>query len=80
MSATENAIEQAIAAHAEAEGWKGITTGWMVLAATVDHNGEDEISGVAQILPGGAMNWPMALGLVEATRVQLHDQFRNGQP
>lgn len=80
MSATENAIDEAIAAHAEAEGWLGIRTGWVVLVATVDHAGEHTASGVATIYQGGDMQWPMALGIVEAARIRMHCSYAQGEP
>lgn len=80
VSGTENAVEAAIAAHAQAEGWTGVTVGWVVLVATVDHDGEDETSGIATIYPGGSMQWPLALGIVEAARSRMHAQFVAGEP
>jgi hypothetical protein len=80
MSATENAIDEAIAAHAEAEGWTGVTTGWIVIAATVDHDGESETSGIITIYPGGSLNWPLALGIVEAARIKMHTDYAAGEP
>lgn len=80
MSATENAIDGAIAAHAKAEGWHGITTGWIVLVATVDHDGDSTTSGVATIYQGGDMQWPLALGIVEAARIKMHASYSHGEP
>lgn len=80
VGATENAIDQAITAHAEVEGWTGIITGWVVLAATVDHDGEDERSGIGVIYPGGNLPWPFALGIVEAARAKLQHDFVNDDP
>ena len=79
MSATENAIDEAITAHAVAEGWTGVITGWVVLASTVDHDGDDEVSGIAQIYPGGSMSWIQALGILEAARIRMHEQFRRDE-
>jgi hypothetical protein len=80
MSSTENAIDEAITAHAKAEGWTGVNVGWVVLVASVDHDGDDETSGIATIYPGGSMPWPLALGIVEAARTRMHAQFVAGQP
>ena len=80
MSATENAIDEAIAAHAKAGGWTGITVGWVVLVAQVIPDGDEEASGVCTIYPGGSMPWPMALGIVEAARIKLHADYANGEP
>lgn len=80
MSATENAIDEAITAHANASGWTGVITGWVVLAATMEHDGENTVSGVASIYPGGDMPWPLALGLVEAARIKLHSDYARGEP
>ncbi len=77
---TENAIDDAIRAHAEAEGWPGVITGWVVLAATIEHDGTDEQSGIAKIYPGGSMPWPTALGIVEAARITMHADFARGEP
>lgn len=76
MSATENAIDDAIRAHFVANEYPEIITGWAVLVATtgVDDDGE-EISGVNLIYPGGSMSWPMALGIIEAGRIRMHSQF-----
>lgn len=79
MGATENAIDEAITAHAKAEGETGVVTGWVVIASIVDHNGDDETSGVHIIYPGGSMPWPQALGIVEAGRIRMHDNFRRGE-
>lgn len=78
MSATENAIDEAIGAHADAEGWLGIRAGWVVLVATLDDDGEGEISGICTIYPGGSMSWPMALGILEAGRLRMHQSFMAG--
>jgi hypothetical protein len=75
VSATQNAIDEAIAAHAAAEGWTGITTGWIVLVSTAGHDGEDETSGFKAVYPHGGMPWPHALGLIEAARITLHRAF-----
>jgi hypothetical protein len=75
MSATENAIEQAVTEHAKAEKWPGVIAGWVVLVALVDHDSADESSGVATIYPGGDMPWHSALGIVEAGRARMHQQF-----
>lgn len=80
MSATENAIDEAITAHAKAQGESGVVTGWVAIAAIVDHDGDDEVSGVRIIYPGGSMPWPQALGIVEAGRIRMHDQYRRGEP
>lgn len=80
MGATENAIDEAIAAHAVAEGWAGVITGWVVLVSSVDHDGEDDRSGISTIYSGGSMQWPLALGIVEAARAQLHRDFLAGDP
>lgn len=80
VSATENAIEEAISAHCAAEGWTGVNVGWLVIVATVDHDGEDDTSGIATIYPGGNMQWPLALGIVEAARVRMHQQFLSEDP
>jgi hypothetical protein len=80
VSATENAIDEAIAAHAQAEGWTGVTTGWIVLVATMEHDGESERSGLCAIYPGGTMPWPMALGIIEAARIKMHTDYANGEP
>lgn len=79
MSATEDAIDEAITAHMQAEEWTGVVTGWIVLVATVDHDGEDECSGVCRIHSGGSMQWPMALGLIEAARAKMHADFVAGE-
>ena len=78
MSAEENAIDEAIGAYADAEGWTGIRMGWIVLVATLDHDGEDEISGICTIYQGGSMPWPMALGIIEAGRLRMHSSFNQG--
>ncbi|MET7395605.1 hypothetical protein ABZS66_19155 [Dactylosporangium sp. NPDC005572] len=80
MSATENAIDEAIAAHAKAEGWTGVTAGWIVLVATVDHDGDNTASGVATIYQGGDMQWPLAIGIVEAARIKMHADYARGEP
>ena len=79
MSATENAIDEAIAAHTHAEGCTGITVGWVVLVAQVVPDGDDDASGVCTIYPGGSMAWPMALGIVEAARIKLHSDYAAGE-
>jgi hypothetical protein len=78
MSATENAIDEAITAHLQAEQEAGVITGWVAIVAITDHSGEDEESGVITVYPGGSMGWPMALGIVEAGRIRLHSQFAQG--
>ena len=80
MSATENAIDEAITAHGQSEGWTGVITGWMVLVSTVDHDGEDDRSGIVTIYPGGTLPWPQALGLIEMARIKLHSDFAAGEP
>lgn len=80
MSSTENAIDEAITAHCQAEGWTGVRVGWVLLVATVDHDGEDERSGVTTVYPGGSMQWPLALGIVEAARIRMHTDFANDEP
>lgn len=80
MSSTENAIDEAITAHAQAEGWTGVNVGWVVLVAVVDHDGDDETSGISTIYPGGSMQWPLALGIVEAGRARMHQQYLAGEP
>jgi len=78
MASTENAIDDAITAHAQAEEWTGVITGWVVIASVVDHDGNGEASGVALIYPGGSMPWPQALGIVEAGRLRMRQSFLNG--
>jgi hypothetical protein len=80
VSATENAIDDAITAHAKAEGETGVVTGWVAIASVVEHDGEDERSGIVLIYPGGSMPWPQALGIVEAGRIRMQDLFRQGEP
>ena len=80
MASTENAIDDAITAHAQAEEWTGVVTGWVVIASVVDHDGTDEASGVMLIYPGGSMPWPQALGIIEAGRLRMHAQFIQGDP
>lgn len=80
MGASENAIDDAIRAHVEADAPTELITGWVVLVATssVDAAGE-EISGVHAVYPGGSMPWPMALGIVEMGRLRLHASFNDGE-
>lgn len=80
MASTENAIDEAIAAHVKAKGETGVLTGWVAVATIVSHDGDDERSGIHLIYPGGSMPWPQALGTIEAARIQLHDNFRQGEP
>lgn len=81
MSATENAIDDAIRAHLEAEAPEQLITGWVVLVATSSFDDEGhEVSGVHAIYPGGSMPWPMALGIVEMGRLRLHGAFIDGEP
>jgi hypothetical protein len=80
VSSTENAIDEAITAHCQAEGWTGVQVGWVALVATVDHDGEDERSGIITIYPGGSMQWPLALGIVEAARIRMHSAFAAEEP
>ena len=79
MGTTEKVIDDAITAHMANEGPAGVVTGWMVIVGTIDHDGEDERSGVWTIYPGGSMQWPMALGLLEAARIRLHAAFAEGE-
>jgi hypothetical protein len=79
MSHTENAIDKAVTDHARSEDWPGLVAGWVVLVALVDHDGEDGTSGVATIYPGGEMPWHSALGIVEAARTRMHQQFLTGR-
>jgi hypothetical protein len=80
MSSAENGIDEAIAAYCQSEGWTGVTVGWVALVATIDHDGEDERSGISIIYPGGSMQWPLALGIVEAARIRMHSQFAADEP
>jgi hypothetical protein len=80
VSATEDVIDDAITAYMRARGWAGVVTGWVVLAAAVDHDGDDERSGVVMIYPNGSMPWHTALGIVEAGRIQIHAAFASGEP
>lgn len=78
MSATEDAIDNAITAHAKALDYRGVLAGWVVLAAVVDHDGEDVVSGIVTIYPGGEQPWHTALGIVEAGRLHMQRQYLTG--
>lgn len=76
MSATEDAIDEAITAHARADGYTGAIAGWIVIAPTIDYDADgDEISGLITIYPRGSMPWHSALGIVEAARIRMHHQY-----
>jgi hypothetical protein len=79
VSATENAIDDAIRAHLDAEGETGVVAGWVTLVAIVDHDDGDNTSGLHTIYPGGDMPWPMALGIVEMGRLRLQAGFTAGR-
>jgi hypothetical protein len=71
--ATEAAIEAAIVAHTAEDHPGAVVTGWIVLAATISTDGDgDEISGVDVVLPGAALPWTHALGIIEAARIRMH--------
>lgn len=72
---TENAIDDAVRAHSEAEGWPGVVTGWITIVATTQYLDGEEGSGVRTVFPGGGISWPMTLGMVEAARIVLHKKF-----
>ena len=72
------ALDQAIHDLAVAEEWTGVITGWVVLASFVDVDDGAEGSGVAIALPDGTLPWPHALGIVEAGRLRMHQQYLNG--
>lgn len=74
MSTTENAIDDAIRAHCAAEGWRGVISGWIVIATTAGYEGENETSGVRTVTPDG-MGWIMMLGSIEAARIALHKKW-----
>lgn len=80
MSATEDAIDEAITAHIRAEGYTGAVAGWIVLAPTVDFDGDEQVSGMITIYPAGSMPWHSALGIVEAARIRMHYQYGQGEP
>jgi hypothetical protein len=75
--ATEDAIDEAVLAHARAEHPGLVVTGWIVIASTLSHDGTDTSSGVAMIYPGGSMPWTTALGLIEAARLRAHHDFNS---
>ena len=80
MSATEDAIDDAIMAHVRAEGYTGAVAGWIVIAPTVDYEGDEQVSGLITVYPGGSMPWHSALGIVEAARLRMQQQFAAGEP
>jgi hypothetical protein len=72
----ESEIDDALASHAAVGEWAGVITGWVMLVSTVEVDEIGERSGVAQIYPGGSMPWIQALGIIEAARIRMHDDFR----
>ncbi|MEV6344144.1 hypothetical protein [Actinoplanes sp. NPDC051851] len=75
MSSAENAIDQAVTQHVRDEQWPGVVVGWVVCVALVDHDGQDETSSVGTIYLGGSLPSPVALGIVEASRLRMRQQF-----
>lgn len=79
LSATEDAIDEAIAAHARADGYNGAIAGWIVIAPTIEYDKDgDAISGLITIYPHGSMPWHSALGIVEAARIRMHHDYADG--
>jgi hypothetical protein len=78
MKAAEDAIEEAVIAASRENDVRGVITGWIVIASTTDIVGDDTVSGIALIYPGGSMPWTQALGLIEAARIRTHEEFRRG--
>jgi hypothetical protein len=73
------ALDKAINDLAVAEEWTGVITGWVVLAGFVDMDEGEEHSGVAIALPEGYLAWPHALGIVEAGRLRMQQQYLAGE-
>jgi len=71
----EDAIDEAIREFAKSSGVDGVVTGWVAIAATVSHDGEEDTSGIMTIYPHGSMPWHTALGIVEAARIRMHADF-----
>jgi hypothetical protein len=78
MASEEEPIDDAITAYVRQQGWSGIVTGWVVLVATADFDGNQDKSGVSTIYPGGSMPWIQALGILEAARIRMHRGYAEG--
>lgn len=71
----EKQVDEAISA-AVSENHPGhFVTGWVALAAVIGaENADGESSGVVWYIPDG-MHWAQLLGLIEAVRLRLRQQY-----